>query len=207
MVTKVRISWSRARVGVPDHWDRLEKALGELYSLRDLWIQAANISIGLWDHLQQCPRLERLVLLGIGIIGAAEPTTLSFHSLKHLRYQPLHSPQVTDFYVALLLPQLETLHIDSEFLLGFADLCSHHVFQFSPSILKELIIEYTAFTESVEAQLLELLERANRIRLLEVNGLVLFSEAFSLRNDLIPELETFRGPADSVLTFCKGRPV
>lgn len=74
-------------------------------------------------------------------------------------------------------------------------------------LLKELVIESMIWTEVTQARLLELLRRANRIKSLTLHGLVRFSSGFSLRNDLIPELETFRGPADSVLTFCKGRPV
>ncbi|KIO33256.1 hypothetical protein M407DRAFT_17815 [Tulasnella calospora MUT 4182] len=207
MVTNVRISWTRGGDRAQDLWDRLEKALVELHSVRDLWIRGADISRAPWDHFQQCPRLERLVLINVSIIGATEPTTVSFHSLKHLRYEPHRNLKVTNFHTALILPQLETLHIGSVFLSGEADLCSHRVFQFTSSVLKGLFIESIFWSWGMEVGLLELLRRANRTESLGLSGMAQFSSGSNLPNDIIPELESFRGPAHSVLTYCKGRRV
>ncbi|KIO33255.1 hypothetical protein M407DRAFT_17814 [Tulasnella calospora MUT 4182] len=207
MVSKVRIRWTRTGDRTLELWDRLEKALMELYCIQDLWIQAANISRALQDHFQRCPRLERLVLINVSMIHGTEPTTISFHSLKYLRYEPHRNIQTTKFFPILNLPRLETLCIDSVFLLEPADLYNHQIFHFNPAVLKELFIEAFLWTESMEVGLVELLKRASRIRLLSFDGLGEFRPGFNLPDDLIPELEGFRGRADNVLTFCKGRPV
>ncbi|KAG9043982.1 hypothetical protein FS837_008920 [Tulasnella sp. UAMH 9824] len=203
MVSRVRIigRW------IPDPGNRLEKPLMELYSLREVWIKLARTSGALWNHLQLCPLLETLILGHATVTNTTQPTTFSLHSLKHLQYQQYFVLEATDFCTALILPQLETLYIDSGFLSGAANACSHKIFQFRPSVLKKLTIRTASWSRSIEVGLLELLTRANRIRALTLDGLPPFSHSFSLPDDLIPELEIFHGKASIVLTFCKGRPV
>ncbi|KIO33257.1 hypothetical protein M407DRAFT_17816 [Tulasnella calospora MUT 4182] len=208
MVSRVRIGWALpGRDRKRDLLDRLEKALMELHSVRDVWIWGADISTTLLDHFQQCPRLARLALTDVYINHPTEPTPLSFHSLKFLRCIPHRNLQATNFFPTLTLPELEILHIGSVFLSGAANSPSHQVIRFNPSVLKELTIESRLHPESMEAGLVELLKRANGIKSLSLDVVGEFSRGFSLTDDLIPELEAFRGRADSVLTFCKGRPV
>ncbi|KAG8896443.1 hypothetical protein FRC00_005972 [Tulasnella sp. 408] len=141
------------------------------------------------------------------MIHATEPTTVSFPALKYLLYEPHRDFQATDFFPTLFLPVLETLCIDSMFLSGPAAFYSHQVFQFNPTNLKELFIEAFFWTQRMEEGLMELLNRANGIRLLSFNGEGELGHGFNLPVDLIPEMEAFRGRAENVPTFCKGRPV
>lgn len=205
MVSKVHIA--SMVFMAPVLWSRLETAIVGLCSIRDLWIRAANISRALLDHLQQCPHLEKLVLLQVSTDSSANPTTASFNSLKNFQIEPYGLPRATNSFTTLIMPELETLLIDSVFLSGVEGLCDHRVFQFDPAVLRELILESLfVWSESMEAGLVELLKRANRIRSLKLpsDG---FSNGFSLPDDLISELEAFDGRADLVLTFCRGRPV
>lgn len=209
MVSKVRIRWTTAYTGdsAQELWDRQEKALMELYFIQDLWIQAANISRALRDHFQQCSRLERLILINVSMIHATEPTAVSFPALKYLLYEPHRDFQATNFFPTLFLPVLETLCIDSVFLLGPAGFHSHQVFHFNPSNLKKLLIEAFFWTERMEEGLMELLKRANGIRSLSFNGEGELRHGFNLPVDLIPEMEAFQGRTENVPAFCKGRPV
>lgn len=199
MVSKVHITWGSfitSEVG-----DRLQKALMELHSIRELWVWGVDISGALWYHFQQCPCLERLVLYQVHIIGA-EPIISSFPSLKYLRYKKGQ----TNCFTTLSLPDLETLYINEEFL-DPAELDDHQVFQFNPAVLKELIIDSLfVMTESMETGLLDLLERASQIRSLKLPQDE-FSDDFDLPEDFIPDLEIFDGTGDVVLIFCEGRPV
>lgn len=204
MVSTVRI---RSTGGsAPDLWDRLEKALMELYSVREVFIQLADTSRTLWNHFQRCTRLETLVLSRVKVTHLTEPTSFSLHSLKHLRHDSFYELKVADFFTALILPQLETLHIDSGFLFGADVRCRHNIFQFRPSVLKELTIKAPLWINDAEVELLELLTRANGIRSLKFVHLPPLSQTF-IPDDLIPELEVFQGPSETVLTFCRGRPV
>ncbi|KAG9049879.1 hypothetical protein FS837_008801 [Tulasnella sp. UAMH 9824] len=191
----------------PGLWNGLEEVLTGLCCIQDLWIRAAKISRALFGHFQQCHHLERLVLLQVTTDSSANPTTGSFKSLKNFQFEPYGLPRVTNFFTTILVPELETLLMDSVFLSGVENLCNHQVFQFNPAILRELIIESAfVWSEDMETGLVELLQRANRIRSLKLptDG---FSHGFNLSDNLIRELEVFVGRADLVLTFSRGRPV
>ncbi|KAG8914643.1 hypothetical protein FRC01_003982 [Tulasnella sp. 417] len=205
MVSKLHITWGSFMTSKV--WNRMEKALMELCSIRELWIWNVKISRALMDHFQQCPRLERLVLFHVEIADAGQ-TIFSFRSLKYLRCKQV----LANFFTTLSLPSLEILRIgeefiDEEFQSGSAEPEDHHVFQFNPAALKELIID-TSFvlTQSAEAGLLELLERANQITSLKLPQDE-FSDDFDIPDELIPDLEIFDGTGDMVPIFCKGRPV
>ncbi|KAG8911904.1 hypothetical protein FRC01_005411 [Tulasnella sp. 417] len=206
MVSKLHITWGSFMM-TSEVWNRMEKALMELCSIRELWIWNVKISRALMDHFQQCPRLESLVLFQVKIADA-EPTASSFHSLKYLRCEQ----GWVNLFTTLSLPSLETLRIgeefiDEEFQSGSAESEDHHIFQFNPAALKELSIDSSfVLAESTEAGLLELLERANQITSLKL-AQDEFSDDFDIPDDLIPNLEIFDGIGDMVPIFCEGRPV
>lgn len=190
-------------------WGKLEAALMELHSVREVWIWGARLSRALFDHFQRCPRLESLVLLNASTINAADPTPISLDSLRYLRYEPHRRFGETDFFHTILLPKLETLHIASAFLSDHpANSFKHGAFRFDPSVLKELFIEPHPRGGS-GVGVVELLQRANRIRSLSLHGVPEFksSHGFNIPDDLVPGLEAFRGRPDNVLAFCKDRPV
>ncbi|KAG9049877.1 hypothetical protein FS837_008799 [Tulasnella sp. UAMH 9824] len=206
MVSKVCISWTRMKDWNRELWGKLEIALMELHSVREVWIWGARLSRALFDHFQRCPRLESLVLLNVSTIDAADPTPISLDSLKYLRYEPHRRFGETDFFHAIILPKLETLHIASAFLSDHpAGSFNHGTFRFDPSVLK---IEPHPRGGSGVGRV-ELLQRANRFRSLSLQGVPEFksSHGFSIPDDLVPELEAFRGRPENVLAFCKGRPV
>ncbi|KAG8899192.1 hypothetical protein FRC01_010627, partial [Tulasnella sp. 417] len=108
---------------------------------------------------------------------------------------------------AFMLPQLETLHIESVLLSGEKGSCDHQLFQFNPNLLQELTIQSLyglGQSAARDAGLVELLKRTPRIKSLNLDT---FNSSFSLPDDLIPELQTFSGRAEMVLHVCRGRPV
>ncbi|KAG8955489.1 hypothetical protein FRC04_008840 [Tulasnella sp. 424] len=184
--------------------DRMERVLAGLCSVRDLWIQTANITTTLPGGRS---RLERLVLLQATTRPTEREITHSLESLKHLRCEPNGLRIATNAFKALVVPALETLQIDSVYLTGTTDLCDHQVFQFNPAVLKELIIKSSfVWNRSMEEGLVELLKRASGIKSLKL-PLQDFTQGFTLPDDLISDLETFNGRADIAFTFCKGRPI
>ncbi|KIO33254.1 hypothetical protein M407DRAFT_17813, partial [Tulasnella calospora MUT 4182] len=204
MVAKVRIA--SIFFTTPELLDRLCQTLMELRSIRDLWIQEGNISLAQLSRFQECPHLERLVLLRVDLSGPEAPSIPSF-PLKYLQCEPYGFPRSTKFFAALMLPELETLRIDSVFLTGLERFCDHQVFQFNPAVLKELIVETKIeWFQRMEPGLIELLKCANQIRSLKLS-LDKLTNGFSIPDDLIPDLESFEGRADLVLNFCDGRPV
>lgn len=205
MVSKVRIT--SVFFTSSEFWDKLHQTLAELRSIRDLWIREGNISLAQLRRFQECPHLERLVLLRVDLSGPEDPAIPSFHSLRYLQCEPYGFPRSTSFFGTLMLPELETLCIDSVFLTGLERLCDHQVFQFNPAVLKELIVETKIdWIQAMEEGLVELLKRANHIRSLTLR-LDKLTSGVSIPDDVIPNLESFDGRADLVLAFCKGRPV
>ncbi|KAG8911157.1 hypothetical protein FRC01_005881, partial [Tulasnella sp. 417] len=167
MVSKVHIA--ETVLMKQELWSRLEKVLIGLPDIRYLWIRAARISNALLGHLQQCPHLERLVLLRISTDSSTIPATASFNSLKQLDFEPYGLPRLTNSFAMLATPELETLLIDSVFLAKEENLSNHQIFQFNPTVLKKLIIESLfVWDERMEVGLIELLQRANGIRSLKL---------------------------------------
>ncbi|KAG9049878.1 hypothetical protein FS837_008800 [Tulasnella sp. UAMH 9824] len=205
MVSKIRITsvfFTSSEFG-----DKLHQTLVELRSIRDLWIREGNISLAQLSRFQECPHLERMVLLRVDLSGPEDPAIASFHSLQHFQCEPYGFPRSTSFFGTLMLPGLETLCIDSVFLTGLERLCNHEVFQFDPAVLKQLIVETRIdWIQTMEEGLVELLKRANQIRSLKLR-LDKLTSGVSIPDDVIPDLESFDGRADLVLAFCKGRPI
>ncbi|KAG8911156.1 hypothetical protein FRC01_005880 [Tulasnella sp. 417] len=205
MVAKVRIN-SPALMEVNVR-ERLYQTLTELCSTRELWIRAATISPAQLSRFQECTHLERLVLLRSNMNRVEDPIALSFPSLKYLRVDLYGLPKTSSFFAALMLPELETLHIDSIFLTSVNGLCDHQVFQFNTDVLKELIVEARAiWTQGMGDGLIDLLKRASRIRTLKL-PLTRLTSVFDVPHDIVPDLETFEGRADLVPAFCNERPV
>ncbi|KIO33259.1 hypothetical protein M407DRAFT_17818 [Tulasnella calospora MUT 4182] len=203
MVLKVYIDWK-------DDISALWNTVLELHSVREVSIWRADISRALFDHFRHCPRLESLDLFNIFTTDSTETTPISLDSLKYLRYEPSRGVRVTHSFPALILPKLETLHIGSIFLSGSAGSFKHQVLRFDRSVLTELFTRalgtYSrADAENMEAGLVELLKRANGLRSLSLDKVPGFKS--SLADDLIPELEAFRGGPYNARVFCKGRPV
>ncbi|KIO33250.1 hypothetical protein M407DRAFT_17810 [Tulasnella calospora MUT 4182] len=164
----------------------------ELRSIRDLWIQEADISPALLGYFQKYPGLEKLVILRTLISPTARPITTSFHSLKHFRYEARGLRQSVYCLSTFVLPQLETLHTESVFLSEERGSCDHRVFQFNPTVLQELTIQpIPGWSQSTvtEAGPVELLKRTTRIKSLKLS-LDEFSSRFSLPGGLISELQT-----------------
>ncbi|KAG8911903.1 hypothetical protein FRC01_005410, partial [Tulasnella sp. 417] len=184
----------------------MEKVLMELFSIRELWIWGAKISRALAGHFQQCPLLERLFLWEVTITDR-EPTISSFRSLKYLRCRQGWA----DGFTTLSLPNLEALGMDSEAIdsqqHAFGAMKDHQIFQFNPTVLKDLtILTQFYLTERMQAGLLGLLGRANQIRSLTLPKSK-FSDNFNVPDDLIPNMEIFDGPENLVPKFCRRRPV
>ncbi|KAG8911155.1 hypothetical protein FRC01_005879 [Tulasnella sp. 417] len=205
MVVKVRIA--SIFYTISEFWDRLYQTLMELRSIGDLWIREGNISITQLSRFQECPRLERLVLLRVDLSGSEDSTTAVFHSLKHLQCEPYGFPRPTSFFATLMMPKLETLRIDSVFLTGLERICDHQVFQFNPAVLNDLTVETKIdWIPRMGEGLVELLKRTNQIKSLKL-PLDKLTSGFNIPDDLIPDLESFGGRADLVPAFCNGRPV
>ncbi|KAG8894713.1 hypothetical protein FRC01_012801, partial [Tulasnella sp. 417] len=113
-------------------------------------------------------------------------------------------------FTNLSLPNLEALRMGSEFIDSdhpSGAMEDHQIFQFDPTVLKNLtIVARYYLTDSMQAGLLELLGRTAQIRSLTLPQAA-FNANFHVPDDLISDLEIFDGPVNLVLKFCKGRPV